>query len=212
MNAQQPRLTANGHRHVEAYCLMLYVCADCGHKERIWNSRDGVTPFGLSCPSCGGGIATGGSGLRHGSSRLDQYARHHKLHEGQRFWRDGTPDEAAAIMQRRIDASRGTQWECTPEKAAELIRLARSGESHDFQKGWPKLDTHSATQLVTRAEIHALLDSPEALEVLIDWHDFQESQADATGWDECTQHHEKRRQELKVLRDQAKARREAEQS
>jgi hypothetical protein len=40
--------------HGEAYCLMTYVCKDCARKERLWNSRDGVTPFGISCLACGG--------------------------------------------------------------------------------------------------------------------------------------------------------------
>lgn len=38
--------------HKEAYLLMNYRC-ECGHHELIWNSRDGVTPFTLSCPNCG---------------------------------------------------------------------------------------------------------------------------------------------------------------
>lgn len=51
--ARLPRRTPNGHNHAEAFCLMWYQCKDCGAKERIWNSRDGVTPFGMRCPSCG---------------------------------------------------------------------------------------------------------------------------------------------------------------
>jgi len=31
------------HRHAEAFKLMIYACS-CGHRETIWNSRDGVTP------------------------------------------------------------------------------------------------------------------------------------------------------------------------
>ena len=38
--------------HKEAFCLMLYVCQECGHKELLWNSRDGVTPFSLTCVKC----------------------------------------------------------------------------------------------------------------------------------------------------------------
>lgn len=41
------------YKFCEAFCLMWYAC-DCGHRERFWNSRDGITPFGTSCPSCGG--------------------------------------------------------------------------------------------------------------------------------------------------------------
>lgn len=127
----------SAYTHAEAFCLMWYECRDtgCGHRERIWNSRDGVTPFGMQCPSCGG------TELYHAYFGSDEYAPSHMLHLRQRFWRDGTPYEAAAIMQRRIAASRGTEWECSQEKAAELIRIARTGEDHEFQQGWPMLDT-----------------------------------------------------------------------
>lgn len=33
--------------------LMLYKCTKCGAEEKIWNSRDGITPFGISCRECG---------------------------------------------------------------------------------------------------------------------------------------------------------------
>lgn len=65
---------------------------------------------------------------------------------------------------------------------------------------------------LTYSELRELLASPEALDVLIDWHDHQQSQADAMDAPEPAKHHEKRRKELKALREQAKARREAEQS
>lgn len=123
--------TQRGHSHGEAFMLMTYAC-DCGHRETIWNSRDGVTPFGMNCPSCGG------STLRHVDWQRDVYAPDHKPHKGQRFWRDGTPDEAEAIMRRRI-ASMRDQYPCSPEKEAELIRWAREGKD-EFQPGWPTLD------------------------------------------------------------------------
>lgn len=84
----------HGHTFGEAFMLMWYAC-DCGHRERIWNSRDGVTPFALMCPSCAGEMGT----LRHIAWQWDKYAPDHKPHPGQRFFRDGTPDEAQAIMQ-----------------------------------------------------------------------------------------------------------------
>lgn len=140
----KPRLTERGHIHGEAFCLMWYECKSrmCGHRERIWNSRDGVTPFGMTCPSCGG------HELYHAYFGSDKYAPDHQLRDGQRFWRDGTPDEAEAYIRRRIEAMRG-DYPCTPEKEAELIRLARSGESHEFQKGWPMLDTHDSLKAQT---------------------------------------------------------------
>jgi hypothetical protein len=41
------------YQHPEAFCLMLYQCKGCGFQESLWNSRDGVTPFGICCPKCG---------------------------------------------------------------------------------------------------------------------------------------------------------------
>ncbi len=39
-------------QYVEAFCLMLYACEECGHREILWNSRDGVTPFTIGCTAC----------------------------------------------------------------------------------------------------------------------------------------------------------------
>lgn len=121
-------------KHNEAFALMWYACK-CGHRERIWNSRDGVTPFGSGCPSCG-------DTLSHVDWNLDTAAPNHKLHRGQRFWRDGTNDEAAAIMERRIARAKGTEWEAPPDVAEKLIHEAREGTSDEFRSGWPMLDEH----------------------------------------------------------------------
>lgn len=120
--------------------LMWYACTACWHKERIWNSRDGVTPFGLGCSSCG-------AIMNHVDWQADEYAPNHKLHRGQRFWRDGTPDEAEAIMRRRIESMRD-QYPLPPEEEERLIRGARDAAEtaddnfHEFQKGWPMLDIY----------------------------------------------------------------------
>ena len=122
--------------HKEAFCLMWYAC-NCGHRERIWNSRDGVTPFGMKCPSCQRGM------LRHVDWTQDLPTPSHKLNEGQRFWRDGTPNEAEAIMNHRIEQSRGKDYYPSEEARAELLQHARSGgDGSEFQKGWPTLDVH----------------------------------------------------------------------
>lgn len=113
--------------------LMQYACKACGHRETIWNSRDGVTPFGCGCPSCG-------KVLYHVEWERDVYAPAHKLHARQRFWRDGTPDEAEAIIRRRIEQYRD-EYPCSPAKEAALIKMAREGGSEgEFQRGWPTLD------------------------------------------------------------------------
>lgn len=130
--AKQP--TGNGHRHGEAFMIMRYDCKDCGHSEKIWNSRDGVTPFGMSCQRCGG------HQMLHTNWGGDFYAPQHKPKPGERFWRDGTPDEAEVIMRKRIESMRG-KYPTTPEYEAELIKSCRDGSEGEFQAGWPMLST-----------------------------------------------------------------------
>lgn len=120
------------HTFGEAFKLMTYACA-CGHQEVVWNSRNGVTPFGMTCPSCGQ------ASLQHINWRGDVHAPEHKLHRGQRFWRDGTPDEAETIMRRRLEKSKET-YPCPPEVAERLIAEARDGTSDEFRRGWPMID------------------------------------------------------------------------
>ena len=111
---------------------MWYRCGDCGHAERIWNSRDGVTPFMMSCPSCGQ------PKLQHGEWESDECLPDHTLRIGQRFWRDGTSDEAVAAMKRRIEILKD-EYPTTAEDQEELIEAARSGKD-EFKPGWPYLD------------------------------------------------------------------------
>lgn len=97
LHAQRPT-TAQGHMHKEAFCLMWYGCRACGHRERIWNSRDGVTPFCTLCPSCNH------PELQHVDWGLDIYAPSHTPAIGQRVWVSMTRERAEAIARRRIKA------------------------------------------------------------------------------------------------------------
>ena len=45
-------LKENSLKHMEAFAVMSYQCQKCGTKEKIWNSRDGVTPLCIDCPTC----------------------------------------------------------------------------------------------------------------------------------------------------------------
>jgi hypothetical protein len=89
------RRTARGHQHAEAFRLMWYGC-QCGHRERIWNSRDGVTPFGTLCPSCDR------PDLQHIWWNQDQYAPDHKPAFGQRVWIDMTRESAGSYVRARL--------------------------------------------------------------------------------------------------------------
>jgi hypothetical protein len=122
-------------KHKEAFALMWYRCDGCGHTERFWNSRDGVTPFGgIRCPSCG--LQGLHGGLSHLAFHLDEYAPDHKPYPGQRFWRDGTADEARAILERRFASFK--------ERGQEVpldVRMKMFAEiglpSSEFPPGWP---------------------------------------------------------------------------
>ena len=85
-----------GYKHVEAFALMLYVCRSCAHREVIWNSRDGVTPFGTACPSCGR------PDLLHDAFGSDWCVPDHKPHFGQRVWVSMTLARATEIAIARV--------------------------------------------------------------------------------------------------------------
>lgn len=119
-------------KHGEALKLMWYAC-ECGHRERIWNSRDGVTPFMTSCPSCGK------LSLTHVDWGLDEPTWGYTPHLQQRFWRDGTKEEAMQILARRFDKAR-EKGHPVPEDVKRSI-MDKVGEwDSEFREGWPKLD------------------------------------------------------------------------
>jgi hypothetical protein len=125
-------MTTTKFNHCEAFALMWYACK-CGHRERIWNSRDGVTPYGIGCPSCGE-IA------HHVDWKSDEAAPDHKPHRWQRIFRDGTPADAVQIMTRRIKAMRLSHL-ISEEREAELLKIAASEDGGgEFLPGWPMID------------------------------------------------------------------------
>lgn len=130
--------------HKEAFALMWYGCP-CGHRERIWNSRDGVTPFGgIRCSSCGS-AANQGVGLTHIWFQADQCAPDHKLIDGQLFFRDGTTFDAISIIKRRIRlfADRGQP---IPENIAGiLLEDARNQPRGEWSPGWPTVDRYNSS-------------------------------------------------------------------
>jgi hypothetical protein len=129
------------YKHKEAFALMWYACVGsrgnvtCGHAELFWNSRDGVTPFGgIRCPSCGSQGLQGG--LSHIHFHLDEHAPNHKPYPGQRIWRDGTNEEAAAILRRRfaLFAERG---QTVPPDVREKMIAEIGQQESEFPPGWP---------------------------------------------------------------------------
>jgi hypothetical protein len=123
----------------DAFMLMTYFCS-CGHREVIWNSRDGITPFAMGCPSCGEPT------LQHIHWSSDVRAPNHVPHHGQGVWRDGTVEDAVAIMTKRLDGCIGTKYEVGAERRADLIGMVRRGEAEEFQKGWPMFERAGGQQ------------------------------------------------------------------
>jgi len=126
-----------GCTHVEGFCLMWYMCSECGHTECIWNSRDGVTPFCVDCPSCGN------PSLMHVAWRPDEFVMSHELNLEQRFFRDGTRDEAIEILKRRQKLLVSSQWPMSDSVLRSLINEIGT-ERSEFQNGWPMLDRETS--------------------------------------------------------------------
>lgn len=91
--------TQHGHSHKEAFCIMTYRCKDCGHEERIWNSRDGVTPFCIGCPKCKG------HNHYHVDWYMDRYAPCHTvmLKPGDRYFITMTMERARGYAVINVD-------------------------------------------------------------------------------------------------------------
>jgi hypothetical protein len=123
--------------HGEAFCLMLYRCRNCALIEVIWNSRDGVTPFGVPCRREECNRTNMGSPMLHVEWHLDQVMPDFTPWPGMRIFRDGSVEEARDIMRRRLESAKGTEYELPPEKWDELIEHA---VIDSFQPGWPKIE------------------------------------------------------------------------
>lgn len=87
--------TEAGHKHPEAFCLMMYRCERCGQPEVLWNSRDGVTPFTLTCLICSGT-------MQHVNWKNDRYDPNYVPQPGQRYFIDLTKQEYFKFLRQRF--------------------------------------------------------------------------------------------------------------
>lgn len=108
--------TGRPHVHFEAFCLMTYETADGAIMERIWNSRDGVTPFCIR-------TVDGSEEMQHVRWREDTYAPNHRPEPGDRVFCDMTEPRARALIA-EAQAKRGFDDEAA---AAILKSLTREG-------------------------------------------------------------------------------------
>lgn len=131
--------------HKEAFALMLYRCETCQFEERIWNSRDGTTPFIVDCRRCG-------EDSMHADWHQDLCVPDYDPFPGDRYFRDGTEAEARAIVRRRLERARGTPYEVPEDGWREIIDRCLAREEitppwggkekvavGEFQPGWPQL-------------------------------------------------------------------------
>lgn len=116
------------YQHAEAFCLMWYGC-QCGHRERIWNSRDGVTPFTLRCPSCGELT------LSHVDWGLDERRPDHIPAYGQRIFVETSYEMA-------LDMAADTLKDRVGVEFATLERVQELASSIYGQGNTPSLAVH----------------------------------------------------------------------
>jgi hypothetical protein len=111
-----------GYAHPEAYMLMQYSSDDGEICERLWNSRDGVTPFGTR--------SRDGVELRHVNWQDDQYRPYHAhtgLRVGDRVFVDMDSEHAGEIARRRVAWMRAH-----PEKMREDARPYTDEEAEEL--------------------------------------------------------------------------------
>ena len=106
---------------------MQYACK-CGYAEVIWNSRDGVTPFCLACPSCGR------PELHHVNFRGDVYMPEHVPHNGQRVWVSMTEERATSLAIRNVARVKKESGVDYSERIPSLAESYwRNGEAPDMR-------------------------------------------------------------------------------
>lgn len=81
--------------HKEAFCLMRYASKDNAVVEYLWNSRDGVTPFGIKAKD-------GQTDLLHVDWNRDECRPAHKLMPGDRFFRSMEKRDVSRILENRM--------------------------------------------------------------------------------------------------------------
>lgn len=147
-----------GHVHGEAFCHMTYRCG-LGHTIQIFNSRDGVTPFGITCPKCGN------QKMYHVGPpyAYDIYDPTYIVLVGDWFFRDGTAADAALIIGERINriGMDGIR-EMGFTDRQEFIRAL--GQSEEFRQGWPMLCLRNMAGDTRASEIYRM-NAPGWIEV-----------------------------------------------
>ena len=135
-SGQGDQMSKGKHLHREAFRLMQYQCTHCQKIELIYNTRDGVTPFIVNSLCCK-------ASAEHINWAYDLYLPNYPPPKGTRVFRNGTDDEARAIMRRRVSELRiGERNPLTDADADEIVERCVSDTEHgEFQSGWPMIVT-----------------------------------------------------------------------
>lgn len=92
----------SGYWHKEAFCLMTYRCQLCQRAEQIWNARDGVTPFSMSCQNSGcNNQHHAGCPMQHVDWEKDKCYPEFVCHPGLRIFIDMPKPIAKALARMR---------------------------------------------------------------------------------------------------------------
>jgi hypothetical protein len=83
-------------QHAEAFCLMKYAARDGSEVEWLWNSRDGVTPFGIM-------NRARTQELFHTEWGLDRRVPFYQPLSSERIFVDLTPERAEHFARKRIE-------------------------------------------------------------------------------------------------------------
>ena len=85
------------HTNKDAFLMMIYVCElDPNHAFMIWNSRDGVTPFIVTCAYCRGHA-------KHVAWQSDIYMPNHQPPKGSLIFVDLDEDAARRSAAKFVD-------------------------------------------------------------------------------------------------------------
>ena len=104
------------YRHPEAFSVMTYRADDGIEEERIWNSRDGVTPFVITLRN--------GKQATHVDWDQDQrMAEDWTPPPGMRYFADLTPERARVHAARNYDA-----WTADPAQPRDIAILGANRE------------------------------------------------------------------------------------
>ena len=109
------------YKHGEAYCHMQYRCSN-GHLMIIWNSRDGVTPFGMKCRECD-------ADALHINWQQDQCDPLYQPRAGELIWVTMTMEDARVLASEMVekywDHPDYPMSETFPSKEEAIERLAK---------------------------------------------------------------------------------------